>query len=347
MRNNTRANEIMNTFTSFTKNNYRREEVLSEMFKLEEEAINFTFNGTHVDQGNLKLHDVTKHFEQMSIERCGRVIEEVNEFRKSSFALHNLIKAELSGHKGESKTFRSLNNLKCRNTVLKNVELSDDDNRTELDAVVVTAKGVFIIEVKNTAKDIFISEDGVYYRVSEYMRKDCYIKSKMELKEMLLRKALGDSGKADVNIEKIVVFTNDNIEVRNKCESLKIAFLNLLPELIDDYAGEDLYNDADMHGIVDAIEAAKCAEKYPADEVVDAFKRNLAVAMATLELAEEEEIPEEFSVRAKAETPGRGINFWAAIGKIASSPYAKEIGYAVAELALSAVASKIVNKRVA
>ena len=76
------------------------------------------------------------------------------------------------------------------NIILKNIELKDGDDRTELDAVVITPYGITIVEVKNTARDIFIDENGNYYRTGEFLNWDCNIVQKMNLKEDLLKRAL-------------------------------------------------------------------------------------------------------------------------------------------------------------
>ncbi|MDO4486373.1 MAG: nuclease-related domain-containing protein [Bacillota bacterium] len=339
-----REHEIINSFKAFQKDEYNKDEVLSELIKLEEEAVKLIYNGEHSDFCNLKLHDVYKHMEQMSIERYGTVIEEVSAFRRDCFSLHNMIKAEISGRKGEMKSFRSLNNLKCRNILLKNVELSKGRKRTEIDAVVVTSKAIFIIEVKNTGKDIFISEEGIYYRVSEYMRKDCNIKEKLETKENLLSSVFENAGITDVNVEKIVVFTNDNIEVQNKCSSINVAFLDFLPILIEDYAGDNLYSEESMTAFAQAIDTGRCHETYPVDESIKNFKKSFSIAMSTLEMAEFDETSDKSE---SMEVQRREKNIWSIIGQVASSPYVREIGYVVAEIVFAAISNKLSNKHVA
>ena len=75
------------------------------------------------------------------------------------------ISAEFSGNAGEQKVFRALDNLGCQNSVLHNVELEFDGRRTEIDAIVFTNHAIFIIEIKNSKKNIFIDENGEFYRI--------------------------------------------------------------------------------------------------------------------------------------------------------------------------------------
>lgn len=339
-----REDEIINSFKAFQKNEYNKDEVLSELLKLEEEAVKLIYNGEHSDFCNLKLRDVYKHMEQMSIERYGAVIDEVSTFRRDCFSLHNMIKAEISGRKGEMKAFRILSNLKCRNIILKNVELSNGSKRTEIDAVVVTSKAIFIIEVKNTGKDIFISEEGVYYRVSEYMSRDCNIKEKVETKEELLISAFEKAGISDANVEKIVVFTNDNIEVQNRCGYVNVAFLDLLPAIIEDYVGDELYSEELMAAFAQAIDIGRCHERYPVDESITNFKKSFSIAMSTLEMAEYDEISDNSK---SMEGQRQEKNIWSIIGQVASSPYVREISYVVAEIVFAAISKKLSSKHVA
>ena len=84
---------------------------------------------------------------------------------ESSKILCNLIKAEISGNRGEYKAFKTLEYLQSQNKVMRNVELSHGETRTEIDALVITPKCLTIVEVKNTSKNnLLIDEDGNYYR---------------------------------------------------------------------------------------------------------------------------------------------------------------------------------------
>ena len=216
MTNNARVQELMTAMNSVSKEAYHKSEILDEMLALQSEIVNLTFNGEHAAIAELKIYDVERHLEQLN-EECGHVADEaLQRFIEGSKKLCNLIKAEISGNKGEFKAFRTLEYLKTQNVVLKNVELEDGDLRTELDAVVITPKCITIVEVKNTSKNIFIDEAGNYYRTGEFLKWDCDIAGKMSIKEDLLRKALATAGITDVKIQGIVVFTNNRIEVQNK-----------------------------------------------------------------------------------------------------------------------------------
>ena len=130
-----RVNEMMATMKSFSKDKYQKNELLIEMFALQQEIVGLTFNGEHTSTADLKIWDVERHLEQLNRD-CGNVAdEELQRFKEGSKTLCNLIKAEISGNRGEAKAFRTIQYIRSQNIILKNVELSDGDRRTELDAV--------------------------------------------------------------------------------------------------------------------------------------------------------------------------------------------------------------------
>ena len=342
-----RANELMAAMQSFNKETYHKSEILSEMLNLQQEIVRLTFNEEHADIANLKIWDVENHLKQMN-EECGHVAdEELQRFMNGSKILCNLIKAEISGNRGESKAFRTLDFVKSRNLVLKNVELTDGDRRTELDAVVITPVAITIIEVKNTARNIFIDNHGNYYRTGEFLKWDCDIAGKMKLKAELLRKALAGTEFENLHIESIVVFTDSRIEVQNKCQSIRTCFVSQLSYIIDALRGGSSLSDEKMLAVKALIEEAACHESYPFRFDAQQYKKDFAVLMATLELAslqrtEEIEAPaidetkEEEKYHCK---PG----FTDIMKAIFSSRYARYAGRAVATIAISAISTAITN----
>ncbi len=339
-----RIEEIMTALKSFNKETYHKSELLTEMFNLQQEVVRLTFNEEHADTANLKIWDVENHLEQLN-EECGHVAdEELQRFKDGSKVLCNLIKAEISGSRGESKAFRALDYVKSRNLVLKNVELTDGDHRTELDAVVITPAAITIIEVKNTAKNIFIDDQGNYYRTGEFLKWDCDIAGKMSLKVELLRKALAGTEFESMHIESVVVFTNNRIEVQNKCQSIRTCFVSQLSYIIDGLRGENSLSDEKMHAVMAAIEEAACHESYPFEFDVQQYKKDFAVLVATLEMASlqrTEEIEESEIEETKEEEQHSKPGFSDVVKMIFSSKYARYAGRAAAAVAISVVSTAI------
>lgn len=282
---NDRIQEIVTSMKSFSAPAYHRSEVLTELFALQKEMVDLTFNDVHADLAGLKIWDVEKHLEQMNEECGGVATKDLICLKAECRQLCDTIKGEISGNRGEHKTFRSLELLKTENRIVKNVELASKDFHTELDAVVLTKKGIFIVEVKNTSRNVFIDEKGDYYRVGDYMALDSHLGSKLSVKERLLLDAIAETGFAKHNIVSIVVFTDNRAQVQNKNEYITTTFLSQLPYLIDEYQGSEIYTEKNLIELENAIEANCCRETYPVKIDVPHLKLHFATVMATLEAA--------------------------------------------------------------
>lgn len=292
--NTNRVEEMMDTMKAFSKDRYHKKELLTEMLALQQEMVELTFNGNHATTADLKIWDVEKHLEQLNQE-CGNVAEEeLQRFENESKQFCNLIKAEISGNRGEAKAFRTLQYTRSKKIILENVELSDGKLRTELDVVVITPGMVTIIEVKNTAKNIFIDENGDYFRTGEFLKWDCNIAEKMTLKEELLRQVLVAGGIKDIQIRSIVVFTDNRIEVQNKYSKIRTCFVSQLPYIIEGFNGGKRYVDKDMEEIENLIKAAENKVVYPFEFDVAQYKLDFATLMVILEEASaKEEVEDE------------------------------------------------------
>ena len=131
--NKNRVNELMASMKSFSKDKYQKSELLPEMFNLQCEIVGLTFNDDHAATAELKIWDVERHLEQLNKD-CGGVAEkELRKFRDQSREFSNLIRAEVSGNRGETKTLRALEGIQSQNVILRNVELSEGGRRTELE----------------------------------------------------------------------------------------------------------------------------------------------------------------------------------------------------------------------
>ena len=334
-----RANEMMATMKSFSKDKFHKNELLTEMFALQQEIVRLTFNGDHASTADLKIWDVERHLEQLN-QDCGNVAdEELQRFKEGSKTLCNLIKAEISGNRGEAKAFRALQHIRSKNIMLKNVELSDGDCHTELDAIVVTPDVITIVEVKNTAKDIFIDENGDYYRTGEYLRWDCNIAEKMALKEDLLKKVLADDGIEDIQIRNIVVFTDNRIEVRNKYSGIRTCFVSQLAYIIDGFKSSTKMSEQRMERIEEVIKEAESKEAYPFDFDVAQYKMDFATLMAILEEASAKAEDLEFEHESVIENK----NVWAVLKNALTSRYARYAGSAAAATAITFISTLAVN----
>ena len=280
-----RVDELMKAMKSFGKEKYQKNEKLNEMLALQSEIVHLTFSNERASTADLKLADVIKHLEQLNTD-CGNVAdEELTRFREGAEELVNLIRREISGAKGEARTFNTLKYVQSKKIILKNVELTDGDFRTELDAVVILPKAVAILEVKNTSKDILIDEEGNYFRISESQDWDCNISERFATKETVLKQALKDGGITTTPIRRILVFTNNKIQIQNKCPYIRKCYVNQLPGLLDGIKGEKELTDDEMTKIAELIQNTECKEAYPCELNISKFKQDFATLMTILESA--------------------------------------------------------------
>lgn len=287
-----RINEIIAQTTACSKEAYHREEVLPELLELQKQLINLVFDDTHAEIGRLRIWDVERHLEQMN-EDCGHVADELlAQVLMNCKNICNLIKSEFSGNAGERKAFWSIDTIRCKKAVLKNIEFRNGEHKTELDGIVFTDKAIFVVEVKNPCRDIYIDERGNYCRIGTTMTFDKNIGEKMNEKVSLLKDALAVSGIESFNIENIVVFTNNNIRVDNRYPYINTCFLSDLPHIIEKYTGSINYSDEDIQKMVDSVSDAQCHEAYPLPIDMQQFKSKVATLLATLERVASGEIEE-------------------------------------------------------
>lgn len=332
-----RVNELKASMNSFGKDAYYKSELLNEMFNLQSEIVALTFNDEHAATANLKIWDVERHLEQLNKD-CGNVAEdELKRFKDGSWKLSNLIKAEISGNRGEYKAFSKLDYLRTDHIILKNVELKDEDQRTELDAIVITPYGITIVEVKNTSRNIFIDEEGNYYRTGEFLRWDCQIAQKMAVKEALLRKTLLKADIENLRINKIVVFTDNRIQVQNKYSGIITCFASQLAYIIDGFKSAEQISRGDMENMEFLIREAECKEAYPVGFDVEQYKADFATLMVILEEASAK--AEDSVIEEVIEEEKEHVGIVKALKNILKSKYFGYLGGAAAGVAVSLVST--------
>lgn len=335
-----RINEMLEAMPSFGKAKYQKSELLSEMLALQNEIVRLTFNDAHATTANLRIWDVEKHLEQMNKD-CGNVADEALQiFMDESKTLCNLIKAEISGARGEAKAFRTLEYLKNKARILKNVELSDENHRTELDVIVIMPEVITIVEVKNTARNIFIDENGDYFRTGEFLKWDCNIAYKMQLKEELLRKAIERTGITNIQIKSVVVFADNRIEVQNKCSSIRTCFASQLAYILDGFQDNQSMTNDEMQKVEVAIREAETQESYPFGFNVAQYKRDFVTLMVTLEEAAS---MNEASDQKDEEHEMEKENVWSVFKNFLKSKYAGYLGGAAAAATLTIVSTTLIN----
>lgn len=275
-----RTEEIINQLTALENRKYKKAEYLPEMLRLQSQMADVAFDVTNSEA---RIWDVYDHLKQLNTERGNIADEELARFKEDCKILDNRIKAEMSGDKGENLTYQSLEKIKSESMILRNVELEIDGVRTEIDFIVFTKKAIFIIEVKNSKRDIFISDEGDYYRYGRFMRLDCNIREKMKQRESFVTRILNDAGFLRTNIVSLLVFTDNRIEVENNCKEIDTTFLSQLPYKIDRYNGWNMFTEDCIDEMVCAINNTALIGEYTFDADTDILKRDFAELMTALE----------------------------------------------------------------
>lgn len=284
---NNRKDNIKSKITAFSKEAYKNEDVLDELFKFQQEVVNLTFEETHAERMNLRMYDVYNYLSNKNVELGGAADDELLKFKDYCDEFRTMIGREVAGTSGERKVFRTLETLNSENRVLNNVELKSDTNRAEIDEIVITPKGIFLLEVKNSNHDMIIDTRGNYYRARGYMTFDYNIAEKINVKEHLLRKVIKESDLPEelkkANIIKFVVFANSKMHCDNRYKHLKVCYLSNLPQTIDEHVGKDIYSLEDMSLLEEIIRTAEKKEEYPVDFDFEGFKECFSNIMVCLE----------------------------------------------------------------
>ncbi len=279
-----RVDEIKNRMTAFEERKYTREEVLNEMFKLQEEMAIIAF-GENQAEGK-RFYDIVRHYGEkndLNNKIAGQVMDD---FRKEGREASNFTKGIISGRKGENKVAYKLNFLLSSNEIKNNIEIADGENRTEIDTLVITEKAAFIIEVKNTKRDVFIDEAGKYYRTGKYLQMDSNIGKKLELREKFVRQVAEQIGIKDLKIEKVVVFTDNHIKVMNRFRGIRTCFLSQLTSVIDTYQGEKIITLAEIKELMKIIDSSEMKASYVPDFDAEKFKNDFAQLVSILDYQE-------------------------------------------------------------
>lgn len=158
------------------------------------------------------------------------------ETQKNIDELASKIASTAAGAYGERKAGNALKRLYSDHYIRHNVYLKNDAGAAEYDYIVITGKGIFIVEVKHSNWDIIIEENGDYMRRGKEGFDYHYnIAEAMEKKRYILWNSLPDELKMSVCIEhihQVVLFVGDK-KVINKVKWLKVCYCSNICRYID------------------------------------------------------------------------------------------------------------------
>lgn len=283
--------KINSSIKSFAKEKFSRDEYFQELQRFSKEMINLTFGEEQKEYFSLrnvigKLNSENKECGEKATTELNLVCEDLKK-------VQNEICAQESGRKGENKIFKCLDTVTCKRDIIKNVCLSYENHHTELDAVVITSKAVFLIEVKNSLKDTLIDGKGNLFRMSERnVRLNQNIGEKMIDKEYILRKCLEKATHRKTKIVPLVVFSNSETKVTNEYKYIQICYASTISKLIEYYDGEDIYSDEDFEKIKNTLEKERTIDYFEAPIDVGKFKENYLSCLTKMGKIKEEKTTE-------------------------------------------------------
>lgn len=191
------------------------------------------------------------------------------ENKKNIDDLASKIASTAAGAYGEKKAGEALKRLYSDHYMLHNVYLKNEAGAAEYDYIIITSKGIFIVEVKYSNWEIVIEENGDYLRMGDGKFNYHYnIVEAMEKKKYILWNALPDEIKQNVCIEHIhqlVLFVGDK-RVINKVRWLKICYCSTVCHCIDKWYVEKyrLYRE-ETKSVYDFLNTINSEALFPLD----------------------------------------------------------------------------------
>ena len=191
------------------------------------------------------------------------------------------------GYFGEKKALESLRVISSPVTVLNNIELSQDDIKTEIDALVISKSGIIIVEVKNSKYNAVIDEKGIY-RTKNNKEKSSFlaknIVQNMKNKEYVVWKTIDDKFPGLVSrdlIAGIVMFVNDDRRITCKYNDIIALNRNEALKYIENHISKELFSIEEIEKIKDTITQSKTESEYEIeidfDAVINLVEKSISI----------------------------------------------------------------------
>lgn len=275
-----KKSEYLEKLSAMNKKCYSREELLPEMLKLQEQLANLTFKSA---EGNYRMIDIYNELLARNAKVGYLANNELQKYKNLSISFNQEICGYISGRYGENLAYNALGKMKSDHVVLRNLELDDGENHTEIDLLVIKKGFVTIVEVKNTKMDAFIDSEGNYLKKKGYNRLfDCDLGSKMNLREQMIRTILDKNGYQDMKIKKVVVFTK-NIQIHNEYDGFETCYLFDLAYTIDDFYGSKIQFRKELEDIGNLIQTEDKNSYYPATFNIEELKETFVEVLMKIE----------------------------------------------------------------
>ena len=187
--------------------------------------------------------------------------------------LYAAFQAKIKGIIGEKIVAMMLSGLPDKQyKVLNDIMLETEQGTTQIDHIVISVYGIFVIETKNYKGWITGSEYGDYWTKNMYGKK---YKFRNPLKQNYAHvKALEEKlGLKEEKFIPIVAFSgNSNIKVKSKA---KVVYIGQLKRVIKSY-GEILFTESDLDRMVEKILICNITDKEIRRRHVEQIKAKVA-----------------------------------------------------------------------
>ena len=261
---------------------YTNDEIIDKLTGIQSAMANGIRSVRSAEQFHLK--DVMPHFEALANEYGVKDTPEYDRLSHNMSYLGFTIASFKKGRSGEQKAMRALRVLTFDTGVeiLHNIGLRDETSETEIDAVVITPYGVFMIEVKNFSGDCIITERGILKRTDD-SGPTYDLGGKMLDKEFLLRRCLGDLSK--VPYHGILLFADDNAKIQDHYGQIPVSYCNTVNEKIRSFNHGEVLTEDQITEIRNRLLANNICRLFPCKVNCEQIIDDYAVLMTSIEEA--------------------------------------------------------------
>lgn len=266
---------LLSKITAFEEKEYYMDQILPEYINLEKQLYSITFGENIENKTPYLLQDVADRFTKIYNNNKLLLEDEYKDFLQMNRKVIKDIMNIKQGNKGEYLVQKTLDRLNCKKIVLHNKEFYLNGHSTEIDSIVITEKGIFIIEVKHYKNcEVHIDNCGDMYKITDRANFKVDLLEKMEEKEFALRKSLEKSNVRLTKIHKIVVFIDSNCNVKNECREFFATKLQYLNKTIERCNSMKIYSLVEMDRISNYFKNNVGKRKFAPSVNIEAYKRS-------------------------------------------------------------------------
>lgn len=176
------------------------------------------------------------------------------------------------GQSGERRTYDLVRFLDLNWAQFAGVNLTFEGDSAEYDQILVSDKGIFVLEIKNYNHPAYIDEDGVI-RSKLFNDFEYRLLERTEAKGAILRSLLNEKLEVEVtdnNIHYLLVNANNSIWINDQFRKIPLCNLSELKDELFNYAkSTPCFSDGDVEAIKEVITNSNNSENFVIDSVLE------------------------------------------------------------------------------